>query len=127
AGGAAGVLLAQWTLRLILTVAPAALAHRAPMQLDGSALFFTMCAVLVSALLSTLPLGIGIMRAEIGESLKEHGRGTAAGSRSVQSTIIAAQMALALVLVIGAALLIRSFVRLLSVDPGFQAINLVTI
>jgi predicted permease len=127
AGGAAGVLLANWTLKLILSVAPAALAHRVPLQLDGSALVFSMCVVLLSAVLSTLPLGIGIVRSEIGESLKEHGRGAAGASQSFQFALIVAQMALALVLVIGAGLLIRSFVRLLAVDPGFQAQNLVTI
>jgi putative ABC transport system permease protein len=132
AGGMAGILLAQWMLKLLVATSPVGLIPREAIAMDGFALVFTMCLVLLSALLSSIPIGFALcdprlMRPELAQALKEHGRGLAGGNAGVRSALVAAQMALALILVLGAGLLIRSFIRLLHVDPGFQAGNLVTI
>ena len=126
AGGVAGVALAHWILQLLPATSPAGLLRQESITLDGSALAFTMCVVLLSAVLCTLPLGFAMLRSETAQALKEHGRALTGGSRAFRSALIVAQMALALVLVLGSGLLIRSCIRLLDVDPGFQADNLVT-
>ena len=68
-----------------------------------------------------------MVRAEIGHALREAGRGLTPGHRTLRSPLVVVQIAVALVLLVGAGLLIRSFQRLLDVDPGFDPRNLVTV
>ena len=66
-------------------------------------------------------------KAEIGNALRESGRGLDGGHRKLRSSPVVVQIAAALILLVGAGLLIRSFQRLVQVDPGFQPRNLVTV
>jgi len=127
AGGITGLGVAYGALRLLLRTAPATLVHGAEVALDGRALLFTSLAVLLSTLLAGLPPAWRMVRADIESALRASGRGLTAGHHRLRSVLVVVQVAAALVLMVGAGLLIRSFERLLNVDPGFRPANLVTI
>jgi putative ABC transport system permease protein len=129
AGGAAALLLAWWALSVLRAV----VAEQLPIQrlelvgIDGWVLAFT----LVTSLLSGLFFGVipALTASAIGlnEALKEGGR-TGTGSRGgrARNTFVVAEIALALILLAGAGLLVRSFVQLMNVDPGFDPEHIVT-
>jgi putative ABC transport system permease protein len=122
AGGVAGLLLAWWALHVLRTV----VAQRLPVQrldlagVDGWVLLFTVAASLVSALLfGALPALTGAR--DLNASLKEGGRtGSSSRGGRARSAFVVAEIVLALVLLVGAGLLLRSFTRLLDVNPGFD-------
>ena len=126
-GGAAGVLLAWWTMQAMLALAGEALPRVESIAFDRRVLLFT-------ALLSLLtPLLFGVapaLRAALGstfEALKDGARTTGGQNRHrLLGALVVAQFALALMLSVGAGLLARSFVRLLSANPGFRAEQVVT-
>jgi putative ABC transport system permease protein len=138
-GGAAGLVVARWGLRLLLAASPAQAARLgavAPVVLDSRVLAFTLLVALLTGLLFGLAPAFEVTRFNLNESLKEGGRisvarlaGTAGNMRrhlSRRAALVIVQVALSMVLVLGAALLIRSFVKLLEVDPGFNPEKLVT-
>jgi putative ABC transport system permease protein len=130
AGGAAGLLLAWIGVRLMRV----AVAERLPIQrlesvgIDGWVLAFTVGASLLSGLVFGLIPALTTSGTGLSEMLKEGGR-TGSGGRGnrARSAFVVAQIALALVLLSGAGLLVRSFVRLVNVDPGFNAQGTVTL
>ncbi|MGH9720329.1 MAG: ABC transporter permease, partial [Bryobacteraceae bacterium] len=126
AGGAMGVLLGYWLLRALLVMSPENVMRRS-IGVNGPALLVTAGMVLSCALLASLPGAWRIWRTAIADSLRQSGRGVTTGHRRLRSGLIVAQTALAFVLLVGAGLLIRSFVRLLGVNPGFQAESLITL
>jgi len=125
-GGAAGLPLAYLGLRFLIASGPESLVRNHDIQLDARALLFTTTIALAAALLSGLPPAWRV-RAEIGHALRQSGRGLTVGHHRVRAVLVAGQVALALVLLVGSGLLIRSFQRLLDVNPGFNPQNLVTI
>ncbi|HEV3200474.1 MAG TPA: ABC transporter permease [Bryobacteraceae bacterium] len=127
AGGAAGLVVAYIGLRFLIRTAPATLLRPGEVVLDGRALLFTSAAVLACALLAGLPPAWRIVRADIESTLRGSGRGMMAGNHRLRSALVVVQVSVALVLMVGAGLLIRSFQRLLDVDPGFRPDNLITI
>ncbi len=127
AGGLAGLAVACAGLRFLLRIAPATLVRPDDVSLDGRALLFTSAAVLASALFAGLPPAWRIVRADIESALRGSGRGMMAGRHRLRSALVVVQVAVALVLMVGAGLLIRSFQRLLEIDPGFRPANLITI
>jgi hypothetical protein len=114
-------------LKLLLAVAPASLVQGRAIRLDARALLFASAVVLASAILAGLPPAWRMVRADIAGKLREAGRGLTAGHHRLRSALVVAQVAVALVLLVGASLLIRSFQRLMDVDPGFQARHLLAI
>ncbi len=94
-------------------------------SIDGRALGFTLLIALSSGLLFGIIPALQISRANVVESLKDSSRGSSEGRRgvSVRGTLVVCEMALACVLLIGSGLLIRSFLRLLEIDPGFRPEN----
>jgi putative ABC transport system permease protein len=112
---------------LLVASGPDSLVRNHHIQLDARALFFTAAIVLASAVGAGLPPAWRVLRVEIGHALREAGRGLTAGHHGFRSALVAGQVALALVLLVGSGLLIRSFQRLLEVNPGFDPHNLVTI
>ncbi|HSO74789.1 MAG TPA: ABC transporter permease [Blastocatellia bacterium] len=90
--------------------------------LDATALVFTLIAAFVTGLLFGLVPALQVSRWDVHESLKEASRGSSEGGRGawVRGTLVVSEVALACVLLVGAGLLIRSFLRLLEVDPGFR-------
>ncbi len=126
-GGIAGLLVARFSLQLLLALAPASLVAGRAIYLDGRALGFAMAVVVACAILAGLPPAWRMARADIANTLRETGRGVTGGHHRLRSLLVSAQIAVALVLLVGAGLLIRSFQRLLDVDPGFSARSLVTV
>jgi len=125
--GAAGVALAWFGVRWIVAAAPATLTLTYPVEIDWRALAFTGAAVLLSAAFSALPPAWSLMRQGIQDTLRQGGRTLTAGHHRLRSSLVVAEVAAALVLVVGAGLLVRSFERLLDVNPGFDARNVVTV
>ena len=126
-GGIVGLPLAYVGLKLLIAVGPEGLIHAREIRLDGRALLFTSAAVLACAILAGLPLAWRMVRAEIGVALRKAGRGLAGGHHRLRAALVSTQVAVALVLLVGAGLLVRSFLVLLDVNPGFDANNVVTI
>jgi putative ABC transport system permease protein len=130
-GGALGVIVAFGGIRFIRATLPAGIheiPHTSSIQLNGSVLAFTVGLSLLAGIVFGLAPSIQISRSELGESLKEGSRGSTGGRRNnaLRSGLIVSEIALSLLLLIGAGLLIRSFVRLMSEDLGFNPSNLLT-
>ena len=129
AGGAAGLLLASWGLKLLTRLGPAdlpRLAEIAETGIDGRALAFTAALTLVTALLFGLGPALAASRTAPAPALREGGRRAAPGRSRLRSALVVAELALALVLLAGAGLLIRTFVHLLRTDPGFAPERVLT-
>jgi putative ABC transport system permease protein len=128
-GGAAGLLLAWWGVR-ILRVAAAERMSIPRLELvavDGWVLSFTIAASLLSAAIFGIVPALMGAGAQLGPALKEGGRtGSAAHGARARGAFVVVEVALALVLLVGAGLLVRSFARLLDVSPGFEPEKTVT-
>jgi putative ABC transport system permease protein len=120
-GGATGVLLAYWGVDLLKSVPPAGLPRLESIRLDGAVLGFALLAsLLTGALFGAVPAIVG-SRASLHATLKEGGRSVSVGAgRRLRAALVSAQVALSLLLLIGAGLQVRSLMRLLDVDPGFD-------
>ena len=127
-GGSAGLLLAQWTTDVLPTLAPAALPRLSDVTVDGYVLAYAAAAALVTSLLFGI---IPALQASRGESsaLKEGGRSGSDGpmGRRVRSVLAVGELAIALMLLVGAGLLIRSFIALTNQDPGFATRGVLTL
>ena len=121
ASAACGFLLGTWLLRALIAVAPAGLPRIGEIGLDGDVLLFTVVLSVVTPLLfGVVPVIYG-SRTNLREALAAGGRqGTAAPGRSVRAALVVSEMALAVVLLIGAGLLLRSFAMLQREPLGFQ-------
>jgi putative ABC transport system permease protein len=120
-GCGVGLVLGRLALIVLLALSPATLPRKDLIALDGRVLVFTLATSVVTALLFGLaPLRL-LTRPDLHSAVRDGGRGTSAsrGRLRLASTLIVTEVALALVLLVGSGLLIRSFVALLSVDPGF--------
>jgi putative ABC transport system permease protein len=126
AGGLAGIGVAYWALRLLVGAAPENLPRLNDITLDWRVALFAFAATLVVGVLFGMAPSLSASKPELNADLKDGGRtGTArSGGRNV---MVVAQVALALVLLIGAGLMLTSFARLRAVDPGFRTSELVTI
>lgn len=127
-GGGAGLLLAGWGTDLLLAVNPSVL-PRGEVRLDPPVLLFTLSASLLTGLLFGLTPAWQMSRVDLHTALKEGGRsiGDGLGALRARSVFVVVQVALALLLLVGGALFIQSFYRLLQVDPGFKPENLLTL
>ena len=128
AGGVLGAILALWGTNALLAVSSKNLLDLRSVVVDPRLLAFTAALSIVSGLLFGFLPSYFSANATVSETLKEGARSATAGKhrRFVRSSFVVAQMALALVLLAGSALLIRSFIRLAGVSPGFDANNLLT-
>ncbi|MBZ5729066.1 MAG: ABC transporter permease [Acidobacteriia bacterium] len=126
AGGALGFALALVLVRLILAYGPPALVQTVPISLDGRALLFTSAIAIVTAVLAGLVPAWRAISGSPAAVLRE-GRNITAGNRAVRWALATAQVTIALALLIGSGLLIRSFLRVLAVDPGFEPRNVASV
>ena len=130
-GGGFGLLLALLTLKSIVALSPANLPRLDEVGnngIDARVLAFTLFVSILTGIIFGLIPAIGATRADLHDSLKEGGRGSSGtGSRRFSNALVVSEVALALVLLIGAGLLINSFARLLQVNPGFNPDKLLTI
>ncbi len=127
-GGVVGFLLALWGINLFRTFGPSNLPRLQEVNLDGWVLGFTMLAAALSGLIFGLAPALQASRPDLNESLKEGGRaGTEShGRKRLRGLLVVAEVALTLVLLVGAGLLLKSFLRLQEVKPGFQPGHLLT-
>lgn len=126
AGGALGLLVAQWTLDLLVRVAPGNLPRMADVVLDWRVALFAVAATIGVGILFGLTPALQASRPELNADLKDGGR-TGTSRTGMRNVMVVAQVALALVLLIGAGLMLTSFSRLRSVNPGFRTTELVTV
>ena len=119
-GGALGLLLAAWGTKAAIRILPEALPRASQVGLDSRVLLFTMGISIVAGILFGLAPALKTSHANLQETLKEGGRGSSGARHRLQGVFVMVEMALALVLLVGAGLMIRSLVRLWGVSPGFN-------
>jgi len=130
-GGALGLLLAFLLVKLLVALGPTnipRLAELDALPVDGRVLGFTLGVSLLAGIISGLAPAWHASKLDLNGMLKEGGKGAMSGERasSLRGVFIVAEMALALALLVGAGLMIRSFLRLQATDPGFNPQNLLT-
>jgi putative ABC transport system permease protein len=127
-GGGLGWFLALWGVELLLAVGPSNLPRLEEVGLDHGVFIFTLLISLATGLLFGLAPALAASRLDLNEALKEGTRGSAVGgSHHLRRLLVVAEIALSLVLLIGAGLLVRSFSQLLSVDAGIDTRNVLTL
>ncbi|HKP82785.1 MAG TPA: ABC transporter permease [Pyrinomonadaceae bacterium] len=128
AGGAAAVVLAFWATSLLVSFKPENLPRVAEIGVDGRVLGFTLGISVLTGLIFGLVPAWTASRGQAGDALKEGGRSSTAGSarQRLRSAFVVVELAVALVLLVGAGLLVKTFWKLRSVEPGFNPENLVT-
>ncbi|MEK6301909.1 MAG: ABC transporter permease [Acidobacteriota bacterium] len=128
AGGALGLLLGVWATDLLAANSPSDLPAGVTVKLDLTVLAFTLGVSMLTGLLFGLAPALKFSKPDLYETLKEGGKTSGGGSarNRARSVLVVAQVALALVLLIGSGLMIRSFMNLVRVAPGFNPQNLLT-
>ncbi len=127
-GGAAGLLFAQWGTSMLLALRPENLARLSGIHMDTRVLLFVLVvSVLTGMVFGMAPAWIAA-RADVAGALKESGRSTTASTmgHSIRRILVISELAVALVLLVGAGLLIKGFSRLRSVNPGFNSSGVIT-
>lgn len=122
-GGAVGLLLAVWGNNSLLSLAPEDLPRVKDASLDGKVLAFTIVVSLLTGVIFGLVPALQAGNSKLNEILKEGSRGSTGGHHRVRGALVVAEVAIALVLLVGAGLLIRSLYRLQQVNPGFNPHN----
>src|SRR5206468_1129484 len=127
-GGGLGLLVAQWGLALLLGISPVSLADLGPVHLSYDVLGFTAAVSLATAVVCGFAPAFEGARGGVQEALKDGARQIGAGvrHRRLRQAFVVGEIALAVVLLVGAGLLIRSFSTLRAVNPGFTATNVLT-
>jgi putative ABC transport system permease protein len=126
-GGLAGLLLAYWETDLLVALAPPDIPRLGDIGLHAPVFAWTLGVSVITGVMFGLAPALGASKPDLNESLKEGGRSIAGPGRSrMRNLLVVSEIALALVLLIGAGLMIRSFARLQHVSPGFDPKNLLT-
>lgn len=125
-GGILGLLLAAWGTRAAIRVLPQALPRSGSVGLDTHVLLFTLGVSLFAGILFGLAPALKASQSNLHDALKEGGRGSSGARHRMQGVFVVAETALALILLVGAGLMIRSLVQLWKVNPGFNPKNLLT-
>ena len=121
-GAGLGLLLAVWSVELLIDLQPQGIPRLNDVRVDSTVITFTLALAVLTGLIFGLVPAFQSTRSRLASTLKEGGRGalTTHGGTRMRGALVIAEMALAVMLLTGAGLLIRSFVRLASVDPGFH-------
>jgi putative ABC transport system permease protein len=121
AGAVVGAALAAWAVAAVVAFGPAGLPRLAEVVVDGPVLAFTGGLAILTGVLFGLVPAFHVARPNVAQMLRESLRGSSrGGAQRTRVALVVAEMALSVVLLVGAGLLIRSFVRLMNVDPGFN-------
>lgn len=126
-GGGLGLVIAIWGVDLLVKLNQNNIPRAQEVSVDSRILIFTFGLSLLTGIFFGLVPAIHASKTELTETLKEGGRTSGAGHRSrFRSALVVSEIALALILLIGAGLMVKSFARLLQVNPGFQTQNVLT-
>jgi predicted permease len=125
-GGALGLLLAFFGTKAVLGTLPKALPRASEVSLDSRVLLFTLGVSLLAGILYGLAPALKISRMELQEILKESGRGSSGSRHRLQGLFVAVEVAMALVLLVGAGLMLRTLAALWRVNPGFNPSHAIT-
>ena len=128
AGGAIGLILASWGVRLLLVFSSGRLPRIAEIHVDKRVLWFTFAVSLLTGLFFGLVPALQVSKTDLNESLKESGRSAMGGRhrQRARNLLVVSEVALSLVLLVGAGLLAKSFLRLQNVNTGFTPDHLLT-
>ena len=122
-GGALGILLAYWGTSAALTAVPQALPRSGDIRLNAPVLLFTFAISILAGIVFGLAPALKTSQPDLHDTLKEGGRGSSGARHRTQNIFVVAEMALAIVLLAGAGLMIRSLVKLAAINPGFELKN----
>jgi putative ABC transport system permease protein len=127
-GGAIGLLLARWCLDILVALSPPNLIGAGQVGLNLPVLGFTLGVSLLTGIIFGLAPALEASHLNLSDSLKESSRGNAGGTRGrrLRDALVVAEVGLALVLLVGAGLMVRSFMQLQAVNPGFDTKNMLT-
>lgn len=127
-GGALGTLLAIWGVELLVKLSAGSIPSTAQVRIDATVLGFTLLTSLLTGVLFGLAPALRTMKLNLSESLKEGGRSPGEGPQRnrTRSVLVVLESAVAVVLLIGAGLLVRSLIQLQNTSPGFDARNVLT-
>jgi len=132
AGGAAGLLIAQWSLRVVRAINPGNIPRLHEIGIDGRVLAFTFAVSVLTGVIFGVAPAFRVAAVDLNTSLKAGGRasqgagGFNTARHGLRNLLVVAELALSLMLLTGAGLLIRSFIRLQSVSPGFNPDHLIS-
>jgi len=126
AGGMFGLALAHWGVKLIIAISPTTIPRSREIGLDARVLAFTIGVSVLTGLIFGIVPALQASKPDLNETLKDAGRGSTGRRHLFRSGLVVCEVALTLVLLVGAGLMIRSFYRLQQVDPGFTSGNLLT-
>ncbi|MEO6971311.1 MAG: ABC transporter permease, partial [Chthoniobacterales bacterium] len=127
-GAGAGTVLAIWAIDLVKSIGTQTIPRLSEVQIDSTVLLVTLLVAIGTGLIFGIVPGLASSKLDLTESLKEGGRGSTSGRRHnrLRNALVIGEVALALVLLTGAGLLLKSFVRLQNVNPGFNPKNVLT-
>jgi predicted permease len=126
AGGCIGLLLAKWGVRVLLASLAGTVPRSEEIALDGHVLFYTLAISVLTGIVFGLIPALKTLSPHTHETLKEGGRGASGARHRTQSVFIVVEMAMAVVLLIGAGLMIRTLSALGNINPGFDSRNVLT-
>ena len=126
AGGVLGVLAARWEIRALMALAPADLTRGTAVHIDLRILLFAVGISVLTGILFGLAPAVVTSRSGLSEQLREGGRTATGGGGRLRPALVGAEVALSVMLLVGATLLFRTLVGLQAVDPGLNAANVLT-
>jgi putative ABC transport system permease protein len=124
-GGGLGLLLALWATDFLVALGAGSIPHLGRIGIDGRVLSFTMALTFVTGIVFGLAPALQASKPDLNETLKDGGRSATGGTggQRLRSLLVVSEIALSLVLLVGAGLLVKSFIRLQQVNPGFDPAN----
>jgi putative ABC transport system permease protein len=125
-GATAGLLLAAWLIRILRSLSGLAIPRHDTIGIDATVLVFTLGLALMTPLVFGLLPSLQASRADLRDALAAGGRSAAPPRAGVRTALVIGEVAIALVLLVGSALLMRSFAHVMAVDPGFDPTGVVT-
>jgi len=125
-GGALGLLLAYWGTKAAVAAVPDTLPRAENIGLDGRVLLFTLLVSVIAGVVFGLAPAFKTSRTDVNATLNQSGRSLIGAHHRTQAVFVAVEMAMALVLLVGAGLMLRTLVRLWGVSPGFNPHNVLT-